>query len=310
MAEEQPAWFFHEDDNEHPGELVRRATISSWCATEGIIQGLALSANGTPNNTVKVAAGECVVQGDTGSDQGMYYCHNDAQVSLTAANNAGASRTDLVVAEVLDSEYGDAASGAALWRLRLVQGTSGAGTPATPDNCLVLGRITVGTGSPPTITTGNISSLLPRSYPRHAEVLMQAGTVPSAAGQSGFGPFTLLTTSVTWPKAPRYVRLVANLYVGSNTTSVAFPRADEYLAYWARTAPSALTLYGNTYRTVYAKGAYGVGNNPESLRVEAYSDAEAAGAATYTLKVQTDYAGIWDANADATAQYQIWAVFA
>lgn len=166
MTEVQPALCFHENDNEHPASLFRQAFDS--VLGEGIDRpgDLAVTANGTPNNTVKVASGGCWVAGDTAARQGKYWCYNDAQVTLTVAASPSAIRYDLVIAEVLDSETGDAAEGDAEWSLRIEQGTAGAGTPAIPDNALLLAVVKVDVGGSAVIETGDITDKRRQALPK------------------------------------------------------------------------------------------------------------------------------------------------
>lgn len=128
----------------------------------GVIRGFGLTPNGTPNNTVKVAAGLAVVRGTQANDQGHYLVRNDAEVSLTVSPADGANpRRDLVIIQVRDEEYpvhtGDDAV------LSIVTGTP-AGSPvdpAVPEDALVLGRLAIAAGAGgEVIASGDITSPL------------------------------------------------------------------------------------------------------------------------------------------------------
>lgn len=110
---------------------------------------------------VDVAAGEALVQGDSLSQQGLYYCLLSA--ALTAATQidiaAGGAqpRVDQVVLEVKDTQHDG--SGLNVGRVRVVQGTETPG--ATLDNRLG-------------------AAALPTSAIRLADVLVAAGAVQVA----------------------------------------------------------------------------------------------------------------------------------
>ena len=105
---------------------------------------MAVTANGTPNNQVFVAPGNCAIRGTQENDQGVYLCGNDGTVSLTvSAAHASLDRKDLVVARVKDNAY-PALTGD-VWELAIITGTP-AGSPADPtvtEDTLVLARLLV-----------------------------------------------------------------------------------------------------------------------------------------------------------------------
>lgn len=128
---------------------------------------LAVSQNGTPNMSVNVAAGRALIRaGHTGNiTSGCYSFLNDATVNLViSAADATYARYDLVIAQVRDTNYGEAAADA---RITVVTGTP-LSTPADPSltsypNCLVLARIQVDAGAT-SIVTAKITDLRTRAY--------------------------------------------------------------------------------------------------------------------------------------------------
>lgn len=123
---------------------------------------LLVAQNGTPNMSVNVAAGRAMIRaGHTGNLlSGCYSLANDATVNLAVtAAHATLARKDMVIAQVRDANYGEAASDA---RLLVVAGTPAA-SPADPDltaypNCVVLARISVAAAAS-SITNANITDL-------------------------------------------------------------------------------------------------------------------------------------------------------
>jgi len=110
--------------------------------------------------TVNVSAFTAWVDGGVSDLQGGYTFVSDATEVLTvAAGHASLSRTDVVIAEVRDTTHD--ASGSTDARVRILQGTAGAGVPALPTNAVALRDITVpaglsvGTGG---LAAGNLST--------------------------------------------------------------------------------------------------------------------------------------------------------
>ncbi len=122
---------------------------------------LLVSANGTPNMTVLVAAGEALINGTQSSIyQGAYHCLNDASVSLSiAAADPTNPRIDLVVAQVRDAAYSGSNND---WILAVVTGTPAPSPspPATPNNAIVLAQVAVAALAS-SITSGNITDKRP-----------------------------------------------------------------------------------------------------------------------------------------------------
>lgn len=95
--------------------------------------------------TVAVTPFTAWVDGGVSDLQAGYWVMSDANETLTvAAGHASLARTDVVIAEVRDTAHD--ASGATDARLRILQGTPGAGVPALPTNALPLRNIVVPAG--------------------------------------------------------------------------------------------------------------------------------------------------------------------
>ena len=121
--------------------------------------GLAVTANGTPNKTVNIAAGFAIIDGTEAAAQGSYMVYNSATLNydILTANPADATnpRIDLVVAKVQDATYSGAVNA---WSLVSVTGTP-AGSPAAPSapaNSLTLAQVAIAANAT-TIVTGNIT---------------------------------------------------------------------------------------------------------------------------------------------------------
>ncbi len=119
---------------------------------------LAVSQHGTPNMSVDVAAGRCVIRGSEATVQGVYPGHNTASLNVViSAADATNARKDLIVAKIRDSEYSGANDD---FTIVVVTGTP-AGSPAdpsVPENCLVLARVAVAANAS-SIVTANITDL-------------------------------------------------------------------------------------------------------------------------------------------------------
>lgn len=95
--------------------------------------------------TVAVAPFMAYVDGGVSDAQGGYTFVSDAAETLTVSpGHASLSRTDVVIAEVRDTAHDG--SGSTDARVRILEGTAGAGTPALPINAVALRNITVPAG--------------------------------------------------------------------------------------------------------------------------------------------------------------------
>ena len=149
-----PSW---QQNASHPAENDRLSTQGLW-RTTGILGStdLAVTANGTPNMSVNVAAGWAAIVGDYQTNMGAYVAYNDAVQNLiiTAANGSN-PRIDRIVMTVSDSYYTGSLNQVAF---QVIAGTPAASptAPATPTNSISLATVLVGT-SVTTIVTGNIT---------------------------------------------------------------------------------------------------------------------------------------------------------
>lgn len=125
---------------------------------------LQVTQNSTANMSVNVGAGEAFVpgtqvsnvSGHTFNTQGIYFCLNDSTVNLTVtAADPTNPRIDLVVLQVIDTQYSGASDGA---QLAVVTGTPAASpvAPSAPSNSITLARISVPANAT-SITSGDIT---------------------------------------------------------------------------------------------------------------------------------------------------------
>jgi hypothetical protein len=169
----------------HPADNFRRAQSFVCLGQQGVrswvVGDMLVAPNGTPNMTVLVAAGQCLINGTQNTvSQGSYHGLNDASVSLAiAASDPTNPRIDIVVAQVRDAAYSGANND---FILAVVTGTPAGSpaAPATPNNAIVLAQVAVAANAT-TVTSGNITDKRPIfGSLLHAEV-SQAGaqTIPN-----------------------------------------------------------------------------------------------------------------------------------
>lgn len=142
---------------------------------------LLVTPNGTPNDTVHVAAGIVGVRGTQENDQGIYVTGNDADKVLTIAASTTNPRNDLVIAQIRDNQYPTFTQDD--WLVTTVTGTP-AGVPvdpAVPEDALVLARLRVPTGVSAVISGAEIDDLRPR-------ITATGGITPVAALSAWPGP--------------------------------------------------------------------------------------------------------------------------
>lgn len=105
---------------------------------------LRVLAQASPNMTVKINPGTCVVQGAISSTQGPYCWALDSVTNATvAASHATLDRTDLVCVRIRDANVDT--SGARDGGIIVITGTAGGGVPAIPTDAsyLLLAQISV-----------------------------------------------------------------------------------------------------------------------------------------------------------------------
>lgn len=180
-----------------------RQTFGGVVCTEGVTSAgdLLVTAAGGASINVNVAAGTAWVAGDLNGSSGMYFVTNDAQVTVTiAANGAGSSRIDLILATVYDSQYIGAADN---WAIEVVQGTAGGGVPAVPDSTragyLILGHVTVpASGGTPSVVANLAETIVTCGRTDVAQpyaLLTAAGTTTVPTGGATPTLITLATTT-------------------------------------------------------------------------------------------------------------------
>ncbi len=181
----------------------------------------AVSQNGTPNMSVNVAAGYAIVR--SGGSQsvlvGAYALMNDATVNVSiSASDPTNPRIDLVVLQVRDSNYGEAASDE---RLTVVTGTP-AGSPVVPSltsypNCIVLAQVAVA-AAVTTIVTANITDKRTFAYAIGGTARGPAATPPTGASlRSGLEFFETDTLKTKQYNGTSFLHMARRIICTSGT---------------------------------------------------------------------------------------------
>lgn len=149
-----PSWL---QQGSHPAENDR-LTTQGLISTSGIMTtgSLLVSAQGTPNMSVSVAAGWAAVVGNYTTNQGVYVSYNDAATNLTVTSaDLTNPRIDRVVLTVSDAYYTGLLNQVAF---QVIAGTPAASptAPATPSMSISLATIAVAAGAT-SISAGNIT---------------------------------------------------------------------------------------------------------------------------------------------------------
>jgi hypothetical protein len=134
------------------------ANASGLTVMEGVrgYTDMQVTANGTPNMSVNVAAGVAIIDGTQNASQGAYVAINGGTVNLTISPaNATNPRHDLIVCRVYDSQYSGSTDTSTL---EVIAGTAAVtpSDPAVPANSLVLARILIAANDT-AINTGDIA---------------------------------------------------------------------------------------------------------------------------------------------------------
>jgi len=161
---------------------------------------LAVTANGTPNMSVNVAAGAAFVPGTEATFQGNYFFQNDAVVNLVvAASDPTNPRIDLVVARVRDADYSGATNDASV---AVITGTPAASpvVPATPADSILLAQVAVAANAA-SVVAGNITDKRARATSILAPDVVNNYT-GSARGDNGAA--TGWTTLSVTPSPPTF----------------------------------------------------------------------------------------------------------
>lgn len=156
MAAVSPPLALNQGGLSHSASTLRSIVTAVSPGVSGIIAAtdLAVAQHGTPNMSVDVAAGQCIIAGSTAFQFG-YSCWNDATTNLViGANSSGSTRIDLILARIHDNQFD--AGGVNSFTLEVLAGTPGAGVPATPVNSLCLAQVSVANAAA-SIVTANIT---------------------------------------------------------------------------------------------------------------------------------------------------------
>lgn len=191
----------HMGSGYHPGGTLVTDPRSGWLPLGPSANAPgAVTANGTPNNSVNVAPFIRVQQSTRG--KGPYIMVNDAIESiniLSTPAHATNPRNDLVIAQQSDIFYGDADSNMVI---RHIVGTP-AGVPADPavtgsPDYVLLGRVRVAANAT-TITSGMIDDLRPGAYTTAVGgVIPIANVTERNAINSPFTGMTIWRTDRGW----------------------------------------------------------------------------------------------------------------
>ena len=144
-----------------------------------------VSQHSTPNMSVDVTAGQCVIPGTVTATQGAYVGTSDATQTLAiAAANATNPRIDIVCITVEDSQYAGANNDAVL---QVITGTPAASpsAPAAPANSIILAQIAVAANAT-SITNANITD-------QRTFTVARGGIVPCLSTARPASPYTGMT---------------------------------------------------------------------------------------------------------------------
>lgn len=177
-----PSWL---QQGSHPAENDR-LTMQAIFSTSGIIgtSSLAVSAQGTPNMSVSVAAGHAAVVSST-SNAGVYVAYNDAATTLTITTaDPSNPRVDRVVMTINDAYYSGLTNNVVF---TVIAGTPAVSpvAPATPSNSISLATVAVAAGAT-SIGSGVITDTRTSASSKYL-VWTTAGRPPSPSiGSFGF----------------------------------------------------------------------------------------------------------------------------
>lgn len=108
MALSGVPWFIGHGGAIHPPEIQRLLAYVAAGGSEGIVNAgdMAVTATGTPDGHVHVAAGGAVLLNrSAGATSQAYVQRNDADVAVTVPPTSGSARSDLLVLRIKDDQY-------------------------------------------------------------------------------------------------------------------------------------------------------------------------------------------------------------
>ena len=230
-----PSWL---QNGSHPAENDRLTQQAVIGASNGVIGGgsYAVTAQGSPNMTVNVAAGYATLVGGSPSTQGSYVATNDATVVQTITTADGTfPRIDIIYLQVNDSAYSGSLNSVTLSYLTGTPAASPvAPVPTGSATYYVLAQILVNAGAS-SITNSNITDLrspvltpLTTSATQYFRNTSIANTL--SANQSIF------TTNRPFLLSGRNYQVSINLIFTKNTSGTIT---------WALNNSAAVNMYGN-----------------------------------------------------------------
>lgn len=248
-------------------------------APQGVVSAIdyLVTANGTPNMTVNVAAGAAFINGTETSTQGAYGVMNDGSVSVPIAASSGSNaRISWIALQVLDDFYSGSSH---IGQLIEVAGTPASSpvAPALPKNSIGLAQVRV-----PASATSIISADITDErvfYPSNPALLALIATanglitaLQSATAAVAWTAITGFTNSWTaGSPVPAYRKIGTRVYLRGLLASGAAPNAAFTLpsTVWPQTAQNLVADSNGVFGVVQVSTAGVVtphsGNAPFSL---------------------------------------------
>lgn len=206
MAIDSTPWFVG-GGAQHSPEVARLLAYSATSGAEGVVEppSLRVTAQATPNGTVSVRPGAALILNRyAGGGQQTYVLRNASATSVEIpATGAGASRTDAIIARVLDPQYeGSAPADPVTFQYSSIERIGSVPANLTDIKQLnlaypavLLARIQI-PASTGTITNGMITDLREVAIPRRESVLR---TYAFTSGEGKvLGNTTAYPTGSTW----------------------------------------------------------------------------------------------------------------
>jgi len=164
--------------------------LDGMFANDGIVSSgdFAVSAQATPEMSVRIAPGQAWIRGTQIVNQGIYSVTSDGFIDVNIATSESFARLDLVVLRVYDSAISGSYD---LGQIEVIKGlaTTSPVLPDLPPNSIPLARVSVGAGTT-SVSNSNIISL-------RNSALFKAEFGGSLWQQSSWVPMTPLAANVT-----------------------------------------------------------------------------------------------------------------
>lgn len=262
-----------------------RLMLASLVANEGVVDAgsLAVTAQTTPNMSVRVAAGKAFIKGDYNTYQGVYHCINDGSVNVSiGAANATNPRKDRIVARVLDASFSGAVNE---WQIAAIPGTPAVSPtlPALPSTAIDLAYVTVNAGVT-SISNANIQNARPLA----SSALASAPVTITSQTR----PLNPITSMIAWESnTKRFV-----YYDGTNWQYMDVTPTTPIIDWWDNVDGRVLSsvTYTETTQNIYV---------PITTWVTGELVARAYGGGEITMKIIVDGTTrvMLDAKTDPTA---------